>query len=143
MRLVFFTESHPKLTALIIAALMIPVPGIWSVATYFFFGPDFNSALPIVVYTAAIQLLLCRFVERFIFVLQPFLMAISGVALSNVTYAIALTGMNGDYGFGAIFYFISAMAVTLFGAEFIGVVFGTAAYWIYLLGRKIYEKIKG
>ncbi len=135
----FFTDRHPKLSAALIALLMVVPPAIWVSVTYFALGRDFNSAAAVVVYAFIMQVLLCLAVERFVLVAMPFLMVIGGLAVCQIFYVISMatSGLV-----NALTYIISALGVSLLGSEFVGVFFGAAAYFLIVIVRAIVNKIR-
>ena len=125
----YYTDRHPALSALIIAALFTVIPS----AAMLFLGGFINMPVVIFVYALVIQVVLWMTVERPILVFMPFIL--------SLIYTVSESAAAPGAGVGQTAFVVSSLIVTVFGAESAASVGAIVCYGIISLARKIWDAI--
>ena len=133
----YFTDRHPALSALIIAALFTVIPS----AAMLFLGGIVNMPVVIFVYALVIQVILWMTVERPILVFMPFILALVGFIVAEIIYTVSESAAAPGAGVGQTAFVVSSLIVTVFGAESAASVGAIVCYGIISLVRKIWDAI--
>ena len=119
-----FSDFHPVFSGVIIFLLFTLVPG----AFLLLIGPllvgAVNGERIVLFYALALQLLICRNVERPALVMIPFISILAGFIISDVYYVISMGLRPPGTGPSIRAYLITTAIVSVFGSELGGVVGG-------------------
>ncbi len=136
-----FSEFHPVLSALIVAALFSVVPGAFLLVLDILAGGAFNDlAMKILfVYFFVLELLLCFQVERPILWLLPFVMSLLGCIACEIIYTLSMGLQSPGMGPGPLGFIFSSALIILFGCEAAAVVGALFCYGLIAVIRSLFR----
>ena len=134
-----YTDRCPGSSAGIIFLLFAVLPALLLIPTQILFpGPFSDLAVRFIsIYAFVLQLLLLLHVERPILVMQPFLMGLAGLILSEILYTVSESAYETGMGPSGLMYLISSALVIIFGSELGSILAALPAYWLILAVRKL------
>ena len=131
-----FADRNPRLSALIIALLYTVVPALFMLAADTLSGGRINTALILVIYAFAVQMVRWFTLERPILIMLPFGMILIGFVVCELIYTLAQSAVRPGMPPSALAVFFSSAVVTVFGAEVVGVIGALLCYGIIVTVRK-------
>lgn len=136
-----FADWHPRLSALIIAVLYTVVPGVFMLVADTLSGGRINTALIVVIYAFAVQLVLWLKIERPALIILPFGMILVGFVACEIIYTVAMSAVAPGETPSLLAMLFSSAIVTVFGAEAAGVIGALLCYGIIVIVRKVWQMI--
>ena len=136
-----FADWHPRLAALIIAALYTVAPGVFMLVAGTLSGGRINTALIVVIYAFVLQLILWFKIERPALIMLPFGMILVGFVACEIIYTVAMSAVAPGGAPSPLAMLFSSAIVTVFGAEAAGVVGALLCYGVVVIVRKVWQMI--
>ena len=137
-----FTDRKPGVSAALIAVFFFAVPGVLMFADDMLFRGALHMASVFFFLSIAAQTVMIATVERPILVMEPFLLGLVCLIVSDVAYFVSESAAAPGTGPSAAVYIASAYGVSVGGGNAAAAVGALIVYFVLLAGRKIYEYFK-